>query len=171
MDNQKLSRKPHEGREDLTGEHKFGDSGQVVLFILFFIIWIIDCFFFEFSEILIQNISLFIRLPIAFIVLVFAGYLAKTSLRIVFEDVREKPEVINRSVFRYVRHPMYLASILLYLAFLIFKLSLASLIVWIVIILFYHFIARYEEKLLIEQFGSDYKNYMDSVSMWIPKFK
>ena len=171
MEEQKLSRKPHEGREDLTGEHKIGDAGQFILFILFFIVWIVDCFFYEFSEIFIQNFSMFIRLPIAIIVFGFAGYLAKASLKIVFDEVREKPQVINKGVFRLVRHPMYLSAILLYLAFLIFKISLASLLVWIVTFLFYHFIARYEEKLLVEQFGSDYEKYMKSVPMWIPTFE
>ena len=171
MDEQKLSRKSHEGRDDLTGEHKIGDAGQVVLFVLFFIVWIVDCFFYEFSKILFQNLSLFFRIPMAIIVFVLAGYLAKASLKIVFDEVRDKPEVINKGVFRFVRHPMYLAAILLYLAFMIFKLSLASLLVWIVTLLFYHFIARYEEKLLLEQFGSDYEKYMKSVSMWIPTFK
>jgi len=171
MEEKALSRKPHEGRKDLTGEHKIGDAGQLILFIIFFIIWIIDCFFFDFSTKYFQDISLIIRLPIAITVFVIAGYLAKTGLRIVFDEVREKPEVINTGVFSLLRHPIYLASILLYLAFLIFKLSLASFIMWIVIILFYHFIARYEEKLLLEQFGSDYENYKHSVPMWIPTFK
>ena len=171
MEEQKLSRKPHEGREDLTGEHKIGDAGQVILFILFFIVWIVDCFFYEFSEILFQNLSLFLRLPMAIIVFVLAGYLAKASLKIVFDEVREKPEVISKGVFRFVRHPMYLSAILLYLSFLIFKLSLASLLVWIVTFLFYHFIAKYEEKLLLEQFGEEYEKYRRSVPMWIPTFK
>jgi protein-S-isoprenylcysteine O-methyltransferase Ste14 len=171
MDENKLSRKSHEGRDDLTGEHKIGDAGQMILFVLFFITWIVDCFLYEFSGIFLLNLSLLIRLPIAILVFCFAAYLAKASLKIVFDEVREKPEVINKGVFRFVRHPMYLAAILFYLAFLIFKLSLASLLLWIVIIGFYHFIARYEEKLLVEHFGSEYKEYMQSVPMWIPKFK
>jgi len=62
--------------------------------------------------------------------------------------------VINKGVFRFVRHPMYLAAILLYLSFLIFKLSLAALLVWIVSLLFYHLIARHEEKLLLDYYLS-----------------
>ena len=169
MVEKELSRKPHEGREDLTGEHKFGDAGQLVLFSLFFIFWIVDCFFYNFSEIFFQNLSLYFRLPLALIVLGLSLYLAKASLKIVFNEVRDKPQVINKGVFRFVRHPMYLAAILLYLSFLIFKLSLAALLVWIVTILFYHFIASYEEKLLLEQFGEEYEKYKQSVSMWFPK--
>lgn len=170
MSENKLDRKPHEGRDDLVGEHKIGDAGQVILFFIFFIVWIIDCFIYEFSEILFQNVSLFIRLPVAILIFILAGYLARASLKIVFDEIRDIPQVINKGVYLYVRHPMYLAAILLYLSFLIFKFSLAALLVWIVTFIFYHFIARYEEKLLLERFGDEYETYMKSVSMWIPKF-
>ena len=96
MPEKKLDRKPHDGRDDLVGEHKIGDTGQVILFIIFFIVWIIDCFIYEFSEILLQNISLFIRLPIAIIVCILAVYLAKASLKIIFDEVREIPQEINK---------------------------------------------------------------------------
>jgi len=169
MDKQELKRKLHDDREDLIGEHKIGDVGQMVLFFVFFIVWIVDCFIYEFSIILFPNVHLLVALPVSLIILVIAGYLAKTSLKIVFDEVRDKPEVINKSVFQYVRHPMYLSAILLYLAFLIFELSLAALIIWIITIIFYHFIARYEEKLLAEHIGSEYEKYKKSVPMWFPK--
>ena len=171
MDKQELKRKLHDDRDDLIGEHKIGDAGQMVLFLLFFITWIIDCFIYEFSIILFQNVSFFFLLPASIIVLVVAGYLAKASLKTIFDEVREKPEVINKSVYQFVRHSMYLSAILLYLAFLIIKLSLAAFIVWIITIIFYHYIARYEEKLLTEHLGIDYEKYKKSVPMWIPNFK
>ena len=171
MDKQELKRKLHDDRDDLIGEHKIGDAGQMVLFFLFFLVWIVDCFIYEFSIILFQNVPWTYLLPVAILFIVLAGYLAKTSLKIVFDEVREKPEVINKSVFKFVRHPMYLSVIILYLAFLIFKLSLAASIVWIITIIFYHFIAKYEEKLLTEHLGAEYIKYKESVPMWIPKFK
>ena len=169
MDENNLKRKMHENREDLIGEHKFGDTGQIVLFFLFFIIWIVDCFVFQFSVILFHTIPLIIKLPFALIVLGIAFYLARISLKIIFDEVREKPEVIKKGVYLYVRHPMYLAAILLYLSFLIFSFSFAAFLIWIFIFLFYHFIARYEEKLLLEHLGENYKQYKKSVPMWIPK--
>jgi len=171
MDKKELKRKLHDDRDDLIGEHKIGDAGQMVLFFIFFIVWIVDCFIYEFSIIFFQNVPLLVLLPISILLLVIAGYLARASLKTIFDEVREKPEVISKSVYRYVRHPMYLSAILLYLAFLTFKLSLAALIVWIITIIFYQFIARYEEKLLTEHIGEDYKKYKKSVPMWIPNFK
>jgi protein-S-isoprenylcysteine O-methyltransferase Ste14 len=171
MKKNELKRKLHDDRDDLIGEHKFGDAGQLVLFFLFFIIWIVDCFVFQFSVILFESISLILKVPIALIVLGVAIFLAKASLKIIFDELRDKPEVIQKGVYRYIRHPMYLAAILLYLSFLIFKFSLAAFIVWLITLAFYHYIARYEEKLLAEHLGADYEKYKQTVSMWIPTFK
>ena len=171
MDKKELKRKLHDDRDDLVGEHKFGDAGQVILFLIFFSVWFVDCFFYDISPKYFQNISVYVRVSIAVIVFIYAAYLAKASLKIIFDEVREKPEVISKGVYRYLRHPMYLAAILLYLSFLIYILSLAALLVLIGTFIFYHFIARYEEKLLLEQFGEEYNKYKESVSMWFPSFK
>jgi len=36
------------------------------------------------------------------------------------------------------------------------------------ILFFYHFISRHEEKLLVEKFDKDYEEYIQDVPMWIP---
>ena len=105
----------------------------------------------------------------AAIILVIAGALAWVGMKIVFGENREKPAVIRKGVFNLVRHPIYLGAILLYLGLIILTLSLAATVVWIITILFYHFISRYEEKLLLEKFGKDYEEYMREVPMWIPR--
>ncbi|MFC2088298.1 methyltransferase family protein [Calditrichota bacterium] len=169
MEKKKLSRKRHDDREDLTGEHAFGDAGQIILFILFFVVWIVDSLIINYSIILSDVISLYIRLPISLIILITSGYLAKAGLNIVFGAVRAKSEVIQSGVFKIVRHPIYLGAILFYLAFLVFSFSISAFIVWIITLLFYQFISKHEEKLLLENFGKDYQEYLDTVPMWIPK--
>ncbi|GAH93867.1 unnamed protein product, partial [marine sediment metagenome] len=51
---------------------------------------------------------------------------------------------------------------------IIISLSIISFCIWIIIILFYYFISRYEEKLLIDKLGSQYEEYMNEVPMFIP---
>ena len=171
MKNEKtLNRKTHENREDLVGEHTVGDMGQVILILIFLAIWLADSFFLHYSTFLSNYISLWIRIPVAAIILVMAGILARKGMKIVFGEIREKPVVIRKGVFNLVRHPIYLGAILLYLGLIILTLSLATTLVWIIIILFYHFISRHEEKLLVEEFGRDYEDYMREVPMWIPRF-
>ena len=76
--------------------------------------------------------------------------------------------MITTGAFSFVRHPIYLALILLYLGFILLSLSLLSILVWILIIIFYYMISRYEEKLLIKAFGSAYSEYMRKVPMFLP---
>ncbi len=97
--------------------------------------------------------------------------MAKTGLSIVFGERRDELQVIREGVFGVVRHPIYLSEIILYLGFLLISVSLAATIVWIFAICFLHYISRHEEKLLIDQFGEEYRQYMQKVPMWVPRIR
>jgi len=168
MQNEK-NLKGHSDRTDLVGEHIWGDAGQIILLVLFLIIWAADSFFFKYSTFLSEDISLYIRIPIAAALIIYAFVLARKGLNIVFGEVREKPEVIRDGVFGIVRHPVYLGAVLLYPGLIVSTCSIISAAFWLIIILFYHFIARYEEKVLLKTLGKDYEEYMQQVPMWIPK--
>lgn len=158
-----------EQRNDLTGEHAVGDAGQMIIACLFAAIWISDVFFFKYTTFLNQYVSSGFRTPCGIILLVLSGYLAKTGLSIVFGEEREKPNVIRKGVFGVIRHPVYMSEILLYLGFLILSISLAAAAMWIIAIVFLHYISRYEERLLLARFGKEYEQYMREVPMWIPR--
>lgn len=171
MNDQKKRVKDHHERTDLTGEHKLGDAGQMILAILFIGVWLSDAFIFKYSVGLNEYISLAVRLPVGIALLILSGYLARTSLNIVFNEVRSEPAVIRDRVYKYIRHPMYVSEILLYLGLLLINLSIIAAIIWLLGIIFLYFICRYEEKLLLARFGADYDQYMREVAMWIPGFK
>ena len=171
MDLKEIQKKAHKHREDLTGEHPLGDAGQVLLACLFAAIWIADTFFFQYTTLLNGYIPLVARIPLAALLLIVSGYLAKKGLAIVFGEKGEKPAVIRKGMFGVVRHPIYLGEILFFLGFLMLSLSLAAAAVWVVAIAFLHFIAKYEEKLLLARFGDDYENYLREVPMWLPRLR
>lgn len=158
-------------RDDLTGEHRLGDLGQLFLLLIFLTVWITDSFIFHYSTFLSKLIPLPIRLLLTFFVLWPSWYLAKNGLKIVFGEVRSKPGVIRKGVFNIVRHPIYLGCILFYLALVIGTFSLVSLAVLLIIICFYTLISRYEEKLLRKRFGKEYDEYLNEVPMLIPEIK
>ena len=164
-------KRQHQQREDLSGEHKVGDAGQIVLACLFFTTWITDTFFFDYSTFLNQYVPLSVRIPFGIVLLLLSGYLARTGLSIVFGENRQKPGVIRKSVFSFIRHPIYMSEILLYLGLLMLSISLAATVVWIIAIGFLHYISRYEEKLLLARFGEEYEQYMREVPMWIPRLR
>jgi protein-S-isoprenylcysteine O-methyltransferase Ste14 len=125
-------KKVQQQRDDLTGEHTVGDVGQIVLACLFAATWITDTFFFKYTTFLNQYVPLVARIPSGVVLLVLSGYLAKTSLSIVFGEEREKSGVIRKSSFGIVRHPIYLSEILLYLGLLMLSISLAAAVVWVI---------------------------------------
>ncbi len=167
----KSKREEQAKRDDLTGEHAVGDAGQVILVCLFAGTWILDTFFLKYTTSLNQFIPLVARISLGLVILILSGYLARTSLSIVFGETRETPCVIRKGVFNVVRHPMYLSEILLYLGFLVMSISIVALFVWIIAILFLYIISQHEEKLLVARFGKDYEQYMREVPMLIPWFR
>ena len=158
-------------REDLTGEHKLGDAGQLIIAVLFLVVWILDSFFFKYTTFLNNYIPLSVQITLGVIILLVAFYLARTGMNIVFSEVPETPGVIRKGVFGVVRHPIYISEILFYLGLLLLRTSLAAAVIWVIAIVFLHFISRYEEKLLMTRFGDDYKQYMKDVPMYFPKIR
>ena len=156
-------------RDDLTGEHRLGDAGQLALALLFAATWIVDTFFLRITTFLNRRVPLGIRIPLGVILLALSGYLAAQGLSIVFGEEREEPGVIRKGVFSVVRHPIYLGEIVVYLGFLMLSVSLAAAVVWAVAIVFLHAISRYEERLLLARFGEAYEAYVREVPTWIPR--
>ncbi len=161
--------KHHADRNDLIGEHAFGDAGQAIIACLFAVIWIVDTFFLHYTTFLNSYVANIISIPLAVILLVLSVYLARIGMAIVFGERREKPSIIRKGVFNIIRHPIYLSEILLYLGLLLISISLAALFVFIIGIIFLHYISRTEEKLLLAYFGEEYKKYMQEVPMWFPR--
>ena len=159
----------HRHRDDLTGEHILSDAGQVIFACLFAAAWIADTFFLRYTTFLNAYVPLAARIPLAAVLLVLSGYLARTGLSIVFGQEPEKPGVIRKSVFGVVRHPIYLSEILLYFGLLVLSISLIAAGVWLAAIVFLHYISRYEERLLRARFGEEYEQYMRDVPMWVPR--
>lgn len=75
--------------------------------------------------------------------------------------------------FAYVRNPLYLGNILMYLGLGIMSLSLFPYLQIVAIIFFiiqYYFIVKEEEGFLKTKFGNDYQNYLMNVPRFFPRF-
>lgn len=149
------------------GEHPLGDAGQFILFGLFLVIWILDSFILQHSTFLANSIPLVIRLIILGAAFAAAFYLFKSGHVVVSGDQRAT-EVLSTGAFRYVRHPLYLGSILIYFGMTVSTASLFCLALLVVIALFYNYIAGYEEKMLEAKLGQDYIAYKKKTGKWIP---
>lgn len=150
------------------GEHPFGDAGQLILLGLFLVIWVGDSFFLRRSTFLSDSVPLYIRLIILGLSLIAALFLVKSG-HVVISHKQCPSGLVSSGAFRYVRHPLYLGSVLSYLGMTVATVSLFSLVLFVVICLFYNHIADYEEKLLEERFGEEYRNYKKRTGKWFPK--
>ena len=144
---------------------------EILLIIFFIFSWLIDVYIFK------LHISYGIFLIdlfryIGFVsILIFSMYLLKKSSKVITPKVYNSKLLLSDGIFQFVRHPMYLGIILIYLSFVILNLSLIMLIAWIFIFLILNMMASYEERRLEEIFGQEYLDYQKVVSKWIPTLK
>ena len=153
---------------DKHGEHPVGDAGQLVLLAMFLTLWVADSFFLGWTTFLAGYAPLLYRLIPAGLILFWGIILAKASHCVAHHH--EDPESVKSDgAFRFIRHPLYFSSMLFYIALTLMSFSLASLGMALMIFIFYDFLARHEEKLMIKRFGDEYSQYMNRTGRWIPK--
>jgi protein-S-isoprenylcysteine O-methyltransferase Ste14 len=150
-----------------SGEHPFGDAGQLILLALFPILWIADSFFLRTSTFLSDHVPFYVRLLFLGFALVTAVYLSMSGHDAVCRKQRGT-KVVSSGAFRYVRHLLYSACLLFYLGLAVSTASIFSLAFFVVIFVFYNYIASFEERLLDEKFGEEYKKYKRRTGKWVP---
>ena len=162
-----FGRHRHGSREDLVGEHPLGHALQIISFVGFLLLWVTDSFFLRLSTFPAEFIPFSIRLIPAIPLFYLAVYLLRSSHNAVFGQVREKPQVITGGVFSISRHPLYLSALLFYAVFFLTTLSLLSLAFLGCIFFSYNFLAAFEERLLEEKHGKEYREYKGKTRRWL----
>ncbi|MBN1687066.1 MAG: isoprenylcysteine carboxylmethyltransferase family protein [Spirochaetales bacterium] len=150
------------------GEHVCTDTGQAILLVIFFVVWITDSFIFHYSMVLADIVPIYVRLPVSAVLLAASALLALPAHKAVFGTPGERPPVITAGVYRIVRHPMYCGSWLFFLGIAVTTLSIASLGVAGVVFFFYVYVARHEEIYLTDKYAEEYGLYQASVRMLFP---
>jgi protein-S-isoprenylcysteine O-methyltransferase Ste14 len=151
------------------GEHPFGDAGQLILFGLFLVVWVADSFFLHRSTFCSHHLPLVIRLIVLILTFTIAILLFRSG-HVVVSQKQRPTRVVDGGAFRYVRHPLYLASLLGYFGLTVSTASLYSFILLVGMFFFYNYIASYEEKLMEIKFGEEYISYKKRTGKWIPNF-
>jgi protein-S-isoprenylcysteine O-methyltransferase Ste14 len=85
-------------------------------------------------------------------------------------EIKEDHQLIKTGVFKWVRHPMYAAFVAIAVAqiFMLQNWIIGPAFLLSAIPFYLHRVKR-EEKMLINKFGSEYLDYMDSTGEVIPK--
>jgi protein-S-isoprenylcysteine O-methyltransferase Ste14 len=135
---------------------------------LFLVVWVADSFILRETTVLSNYLPLSIRLITLTVGLILALLLMRSAHFVVSQEQRPD-HVVTTGAFRYVRHPLYLASLLTYFGLTISTASLFSLALLVGIFIFYDYIGRYEEALLEAKFGEQYRQYKTRTGKWMPK--
>jgi protein-S-isoprenylcysteine O-methyltransferase Ste14 len=157
--------------ESNNGEHPYGDLGQLILLILFLVVWVGDSFVLHLTTFLSSYVPLALRLLLAAVALAAAFFLVQSG-HVVISDGRHgrlPDALVMTGAFRYVRHPLYLGCLLVYFGLTVATFSLLSLAVLATIFRFYNFLATYEENLLENMFGESYLIYKQKTGKWLPR--
>ncbi|WP_373486323.1 methyltransferase family protein [Acetobacterium malicum] len=76
--------------------------------------------------------------------------------------------LVETGIYKYIRHPQYTGLLLLSFGMMVEWATLPLLILYPVMVFMYVRLAKKEEQDMIEEFGIDYKNYMEDTKMFIP---
>jgi len=161
-----------EKRHGLGSEHPLCDRIQLIMLVLFLVVWGIDSlsfFIFSYSTVLVNVISFPALLLPLFASLGFGLYLVAKSHKAVFGEAHVQPKLLDSGVYSWVRHPMYLGILLFCLAFFFAIPSLLSIGVWLIFFILYDKMTVYEEESLKQILGEEYIAYQKRVPKWFPK--
>lgn len=158
-----------ENKTVLGSEFPYCDKIQLTMIILFFVIWGLDSFICNYSTVLVGLIPLPLRLFLAILSLSMGVYLGAKSHKAVFGEIHDQSKLIDSGVYSWVRHPMYLGTLVFCLGFFFYSFSLLSFGVWIGFFILYDKMAAYEERDLIRILGEEYIAYQKRVPKWFPR--
>lgn len=118
------------------------------------------------------NLSLFIIGAIIIVIGIILRITGAITLGKYFSlhiEIANNHKIIKKGIFRYIRHPMYLASLMIGMGAVIMFASWIGLIVYLLIFIpiFVHRI-KLEEKYLLRRFDDEYRRYIKQTAALIP---
>lgn len=76
---------------------------------------------------------------------------------------------VDRGLYRYIRHPQYLALAITGLGCSLYWSRFIVVIAFISMLCLYYFLARTEERICIAKFGDSYREYLNRTGMLLPR--
>ena len=102
-------------------------------------------------------------------VLIFGGFILLSSAWRVLYQAQRSHSVATTGPYAYVRHPQYVAFVLIMFGFLLQWPTIITLVLFPVLLVVYARLAKSEERDAIAEFGSAYEAYRRNVPAFIPR--
>ena len=102
--------------------------------------------------------------------LIFGGFLLLASAWKVLYAAQQSRSLASTGPYARIRHPQYVAFVVIMLGFLFQWPTLLTLIMFPVLVFMYLQLARREEREALAEFGDAYRAYMREVPAFVPRF-
>ena len=104
-------------------------------------------------------------------VLIFGGFVLLAKSWGILYEAQRRHELATSGPYELVRHPQYLAFIMIMTGFLLQWPTLVTLAMFPVLVHMYVLLARREEQEALVEFGEEYRRYMGATPAFIPRIR
>tara|TARA_R110000824_G_scaffold401796_1_gene616749 strand:+ start:13291 stop:13944 length:654 start_codon:yes stop_codon:yes gene_type:complete len=109
-------------------------------------------------------------LHIASNVIIVLGFFLLASSWDVLHKSQKNGTLAKEGWYARCRHPQYVAFIMIMFGFLLQWPTLPTLVLFPILVVVYVRLAKREELVSIEEFGDEYRHYMETTPAWFPHF-
>ena len=110
-------------------------------------------------------------LHIASNILIVLGFILLSAAWSILHQAQQESTLASAGWYARCRHPQYLAFILIMFGFLLQWPTIPTLALFPILVVVYVRLAKREERAALEEFGEEYRAYMEHTPAWFPKFK
>src|SRR5215470_5675720 len=103
-------------------------------------------------------------------ILIFGGFILLSAAWKVLYEAQRAHTLATTGPYAYVRHPQYVGFIVIMLGFLFQWPTLVTLLMFPVLVVMYVRLAQIEEREALQEFGDQYRDYMQRVPAFLPRF-
>lgn len=102
--------------------------------------------------------------------LIFAGFILLSQAWSVLYQAQRQHRLATTGLYGRIRHPQYVAFVLIMFGFLLQWPTLVTLAMFPVLVLVYARLAKSEERDMVAEFGQEYEEYRSRTPAFIPAF-
>lgn len=83
-------------------------------------------------------------------------------------QIHKAEGLVTTGIYRFIRHPQYTGIFMFTLGWILHWPSIITLVMWPVLVTAYIWLARREEKIVVEEFGDSYLEYARKTPRFLP---
>ena len=103
-------------------------------------------------------------------VLIVLGFIMISSAWSVLHKAQQTHSLAQTGWYARCRHPQYIAFIMIMFGFLMQWPTIPTVVMFPILVVVYMRLAKREEKMVLDEFGEEYRAYMKKTPAWVPKF-